>query len=75
MTMPVIRHAAPLLTPQHASEAAYAAFVLEHHGSLGSRNYYLQIRREFVEAYPDLPTGCATSLLKSEALLGERKTC
>ncbi len=54
MTMPIIRHAAPLLTPQHASEEAYAAFVLEHHGSLGSRNYYLQIRREFVEAYPDL---------------------
>jgi hypothetical protein len=54
MSIPTHRHAAPPLTPHHASEEAYAAFVLEHHGSLGSWNYYLQIRREFVEAYPDL---------------------
>ena len=54
MTVSVIRQAASPLIPHHASEEAYAAFVLKHHGSLGSQNYYLQIRREFVEAYPDL---------------------
>jgi integrase len=54
MTVSAHRQAASLLPPRHASEEEYAAFVLEHHGSLGSRNYYLQIRREFVEAYADL---------------------
>ncbi|MBO0791588.1 MAG: integrase, partial [Ktedonobacteraceae bacterium] len=58
---------APLLPaspfpPRHASEKEYAAFVLKHHGSLGSQNYYLQIRREFVEAYPDLTTWFAAPL-------------
>src|SRR5258708_5771872 len=39
---------------QHASEQAYAAFVLQHYGTLGDQGYYLKIRRAFVEAYPDL---------------------
>ena len=54
MTVPAIHQAASPVIPHHASEEAYATFVLKHHGSLGSQNYYLQIRREFVEAYPDL---------------------
>ncbi|HJT57736.1 MAG TPA: tyrosine-type recombinase/integrase [Ktedonobacteraceae bacterium] len=47
---------------RHASEEEYAAFVLEHHGSLGSQNYYLQLRRAFVEAYPDLDAWFAAPL-------------
>src|SRR5258708_4412592 len=55
MTTPAHSLSASPFPPRHASEEAYAAFVLKHHGSLGSQNYYLQIRREFVEAYPHLP--------------------
>ncbi len=62
MTVPAHRQAASLLPPRHASEEEYAAFVLEHHGSLGSQYYYLQIRREFVEAYPDLQAWFAAPL-------------
>jgi integrase len=54
MTTPASRLSASSFPPRHASEETYAAFVLKHHGSLGAQNYYLQIRREFVEAYPDL---------------------
>jgi integrase len=39
---------------QHASEQEYAAFVLQHYGTLGDQGYYLKIRRAFVEAYPNL---------------------
>ena len=56
------RPAASLFTPRHASEEEYAAFVLDYHGNLGFQNYYLQLRRAFVEAYPDLTTWFAADL-------------
>ncbi len=55
---------ASFLTPRHASEEEYAAFVLAYHGSLGCQNYYLQLHRAFVEAYPDLKTWFAAPLGK-----------
>lgn len=38
----VMHQAASPIIPHHASEEAYAIFVLKHHGSLSSQNYYLQ---------------------------------
>ncbi|MGI9060493.1 MAG: tyrosine-type recombinase/integrase [Ktedonobacteraceae bacterium] len=62
MTFSAHRQAALSFPPRHVSEEEYAAFVIEHHGSLGSQNYYLQLRRAFVEAYPDLDTWFAAPL-------------
>ncbi len=62
MTTPAHKPTDAFLTPRHASEEEYAAFVLAYHGSLGSQNYYLQLRRAFVEAYPDLSTWFAAPL-------------
>lgn len=54
----------PLPTPHHASEEEYAAFVLKYHGNLGAQRYYLQLRRAFVEAYPDLTIWFAAPLVE-----------
>jgi hypothetical protein len=62
MTIPAQKSTASFFTPYHASEEEYADFVLAYHGSLGSQNYYLQLRRAFVEAYPDLTAWFAAPL-------------
>jgi hypothetical protein len=62
MTPPAHSPMASFLTPRHASEEEYVAFVLASHGSLGSQNYYLQLRGAFVEAYPDLNSWFAAPL-------------
>lgn len=62
MTSPVPSSVPSRFTPHHASEEEYAAFVLRYHGSVGSQRYYLQLRRAFVEAYPDLTTWFAAPL-------------
>lgn len=68
--------AASIFIPHHASEQEYAAFVLQYHGSLGSRNYYLQMRRAFVRAYPDLSAWFQAPLAERVGRLrNQSRTC
>jgi hypothetical protein len=47
---------------QHASIEAYTAFLREYLGESRSVPFYLRMREQFVQAYPDLQTWFAAPL-------------
>jgi hypothetical protein len=54
----------PAPSYQHASAQAYAAFLREYLGESRSVPFYLRMREQFIQAYPDLQTWFAAPLIE-----------